>query len=219
MKHLYLMTGRVLIDAGVLLQKSFKSGGGYCWRRTPSAFPLLQCLEFSGHACGNESCDCLGLAQIFDLTPGFKSKNDRSGVLLRQGCFMVLQEEPFECCSGHDLRRGTRSLPLLKKAIAATKVVVYPGYWLSYAPSNVAGRSDFSFRAIRYRCPARAPALAFTDSELAALWKKLKLWYNRCRFWKNMSKKQDIRPAEQRTLRVFLCRGLRISAWRRPTVH
>jgi hypothetical protein len=29
---------------------------------------------------------------------------------------MVLQKEPFKRCRGHRLRRGTRSLPLLKRA-------------------------------------------------------------------------------------------------------
>ena len=110
------MTGSSSIKAGMFMQKSFKSGGGDCWGRTPAAFPLLQCLEFSGHACGNESGNGLGLAQTFGLPPGLETKNDRSGDLLRHGCFVVLQEEPFECRSGHSLRRGARSLPLLKGA-------------------------------------------------------------------------------------------------------
>ncbi len=110
------MTGRVLINAGMFLQKSFKSGGGDRRGRTPSAFPLLQRLEFSGHACGNESDDCLGLAQIIGLPPRLEPENDRNGGLLRHGRFVVLQKEPFECRSGHSLRRGTRSLPLLKGA-------------------------------------------------------------------------------------------------------
>jgi hypothetical protein len=110
------MTGRLLTKVGMFMQKPFKSSGGDCWGRTPSAFPLLQCLEFSGHAGGNESGDCLGLAQIVGLPPGLETKNDRSRGLLRQGCFMVLQKEPFERRSGHRLRRGARSLPLLKGA-------------------------------------------------------------------------------------------------------
>ena len=110
------MTGSLLIDTGMFMQKSFKSGGCDCWGRTPAAFPLLQCLEFSGHACGEESGDCLGLAQIVGLPPGFEPENDRSGGLLRHGCFVVLQKEPFDCRSGHSLWRGARSLPLLEGA-------------------------------------------------------------------------------------------------------
>ena len=98
------------------MQKSFKSGGGDCWGRAPAAFPLLQCLKFSGHACGDESGDCLALAQIVGLPPRLESENDWSGDLLRHGYFMVLQKEPFKRCRGHRLRRGTRSLPLLKRA-------------------------------------------------------------------------------------------------------
>jgi hypothetical protein len=110
------MIGRSSIDTGMFMQKSFKSGGGDCWGRTPSAFPLLQCLEFSGHACGNESGDCLGLAQTVGLPPRLEPENDRSGDLLRHGCFVMLQKEPFQCRSGHRLRRGACSLPLLKGA-------------------------------------------------------------------------------------------------------
>jgi hypothetical protein len=98
------------------MQKSFESGGGDCWGRAPAAFPLLQCLKFSGHACGDESGDCLALAQIVGLPPRLESENDWSGDLLRHGYFMVLQKEPFKRCRGHRLRRGTRSLPLLKRA-------------------------------------------------------------------------------------------------------
>ena len=110
------MIGRSSINTGMFMQKSFKCGGGDCWGRTPSAFPLLQCLELGGHASGNESGDCLGLAQIIGLPPGLETKNDRSGSLLQQRCFVVLQKEPFECRSGHSLRRGAGSLPLLKGA-------------------------------------------------------------------------------------------------------
>jgi hypothetical protein len=108
------MTERSSIKAGMFMQKSFKSGGRDCWGRTSSGFPLLQCLEFGGHAGGNESGDCLGLAQIIGLPPGLETENDRSGSLLRHGRFVVLQKEPFECRSGHRLRRGARSLPLLE---------------------------------------------------------------------------------------------------------
>src|ERR1700761_7567565 len=100
----------------MFMQKSFESGGGDCWGRAPAAFPLLQCLKFSGHACGDESGDCLAPAQIVGLPPRLESENDWSGDLLRHGYFMVLQKEPFKRCRGHRLRRGTRSLPLLKRA-------------------------------------------------------------------------------------------------------
>jgi hypothetical protein len=46
-----------------------------------------------------------------------------------------------------------------------------------------------------------------TDSEISNLWKYLKLWYNSCRFWKNMSKKQDTRRARQRTPAFFFADG------------
>jgi hypothetical protein len=110
------MTGSSSIKAGMFMQKSFKSGGRDCWGRTPSGFPLLQSLEFGRHAGGNESGDCLGLAQFIDLPPRLETENDRSGSLLRQGRFVVLQKEPFECRGGHGLRRGARSLPLLEGA-------------------------------------------------------------------------------------------------------
>jgi hypothetical protein len=79
------MTGRMLIDAGMFMKKSFKNGGGDRWRPTPSGFPLLQCLEFGGRTGGNESGDRLGLAQIVGLAP---PENDRNGDLLRHGCFV-----------------------------------------------------------------------------------------------------------------------------------
>jgi hypothetical protein len=110
------MIGRSLIITGLFMQKSFESGGGDCWGRTSSAFPLLQCLEFGGHTGGNERGDCLGLAQIVGLPPRLEPENDRSRGLLRRGRFMVLQKEPFKRCRGHSLRSGTRSLPLLKRA-------------------------------------------------------------------------------------------------------
>ncbi len=147
------MTGRVLINAGMFMQKSFKSGGGDCWGRTPSAFPLLQCLEFGGHACGNESGDCLGLAQIFGLPPGLETKNDRSGDLLRHGCFVVLQKESFECRSGHSLRRGARSLPLLKGAKL---------YWQATSHK----RTD---RLRLTQSPGRTPGFQFCDHRVERL--------------------------------------------------
>ena len=110
------MTGRSSINAGMFMQKSFKSGGRDCWGRTPSGFPLLQCLKFGGHACGNESGDRLGLTQIVGLPPRLETKNDRSGNLLRHGCFLVLQKESFEGRGGNSLRGGARSLPLLEGA-------------------------------------------------------------------------------------------------------
>jgi hypothetical protein len=39
------------------------------------------------------------------------------------------------------------------------------------------------------------------------LWKYLKLWYTRCLLWKNMSKKQDTRPARRRTPAFFFADG------------
>jgi hypothetical protein len=98
------------------MQKPFESGGGDCRSRTPSALPLLQGLEFGGYACGNESGNGFGLAQVFGLSPRFELKNDRSWSLLRQGCFLVFQKESFECRRGHDLGRRTRSFPLLNGA-------------------------------------------------------------------------------------------------------
>ena len=147
------MTGRALINAGMFMQKSFKSGGRDCWGRTPSGFPLLQCLEFGGHASGNESGDCLGLAQIFGLPPGLETKNDRSGSLLRHGCFVVLQNESFECRGGHSLRRGARSLPLLKGAKL---------YWQATSHK----RTD---RLRLTESPGRAPGFQFCDHRVERL--------------------------------------------------
>ena len=147
------MTGRSLINAGMFMQKSFQSGGGNCWRRTSSAFPLLQCLEFGGHPCGNERGDCLGLAQAFGLPPGLETKNDRSGDLLRHGYFVVLQNEPFECRSGHSLRRGARSLPLLK----GTKL-----YWQTTSHKG-------TDRLRLTQSPGRTPGFQFCDHRVERL--------------------------------------------------
>ena len=62
------------------MQKSFESGGGDCRGRTPSAFPLLQCLEFGRHACGNESGDRLALAQTVGLPPDLSRRTTGAGV-------------------------------------------------------------------------------------------------------------------------------------------
>jgi len=129
------------------MQKSFESGGGDCRGRTPSAFPLLQCLEFGRHACGNESGDRLALAQTVGLPPRLEPKNNRSGGLLRQGSFMVLQKEPFKRCRGHGLRRGTRPLPLLKRAKL---------YWQATGHE----RSD---RLRLTQTPGRPPGFQFGD--------------------------------------------------------
>jgi hypothetical protein len=129
------------------MQKSFESGGGDCWRRTPAAFPLLQCLELGGHACGDKSGDCLALAQIVGLSPRLESENDWSGGLLRHGYFMVLQKEPFKRCRSHRLRRGTRSLPLLKGAKL---------YWQATGHE----RTD---RLRLTQTPGRPPGLQFCD--------------------------------------------------------
>ena len=108
------MSGRSPISAGVFSQKSFKGGGCDCWGRTPSGLPLLQCGEFGWHPSGNKSTDCLGLTQVIGLPPSLETENDRSGSLLRHGCFVLLGKESFECRSGDGLRGGARTLPLLE---------------------------------------------------------------------------------------------------------
>jgi hypothetical protein len=76
----------------------------------------LQGGEFGGNASGSKSADCLGLAQAVCLPPGFEAENDGSRSPLRYGCFGLLGNEPFKCRSSDRLRRGARSLPLLKCA-------------------------------------------------------------------------------------------------------
>jgi hypothetical protein len=108
------MSARSPISAGLFSKKSFKGGGCDCCGRTPSGLPLLQCGEFGWHPSGNEGTDCLGLTQVIGLPPSLETENDRSGSLLRHGCFVLLGKESFECRSGDGLRGGARTLPLLE---------------------------------------------------------------------------------------------------------
>ena len=110
------MTGSSSIEAGMFMQKSFKSGGRDCRGRTPSGFPLLQCGELGGHASGNESTDCLGLAQIIGLPPGLETQNDRSRSLLGHRSFVSPGKESFKRRSRNGLRRGLPYFPGLESA-------------------------------------------------------------------------------------------------------
>ena len=110
------MTGSSSIEAGMFMQKSFKSGGRDCRGRTPSGFPLLQCGEPGGHASGNESTDCLGLAQIIGLPPGLETQNDRSRSLLGHRSFVSPGKESFKRRSRNGLRRGLPYFPGLESA-------------------------------------------------------------------------------------------------------
>jgi hypothetical protein len=110
------MSGTSPDNAGVFIQKSLEGGGRNRWGRTPSGFPLLQSGEFSGQTSGNKNINCLGLAQIICLPPSLETEDDRSRSPLRPGCFVLLGKELLKCRSGNGLRRGARSLPLLKRA-------------------------------------------------------------------------------------------------------
>ena len=110
------MTGSSSIKAGMFIQKSFKSGGRDCWGRTPSGFPLLQCGELGGYASGNESTDCLGLAQIIGLPPGLEAENDRSRSLLGHRSFVSPGKESFKRRSRNGLRRSLPYFPGLESA-------------------------------------------------------------------------------------------------------
>jgi hypothetical protein len=110
------MTERSSINVGVFIQKSFKGRGRDRSGRTPSGFPLLQCGELGGHASGNESADCVGLAQIIGLPPGLETENDRSRSLLGHGSFVSPGKESLKRRNGNRLRRGLPYFPGLESA-------------------------------------------------------------------------------------------------------
>jgi hypothetical protein len=111
-----LMSGTSPNNAGVFIQKSLEGGGCDRWGRTPSGFPLSQSGEFSGQTSDNKSRNCLGLAQVICLPPSLETEDDRSRSPLRHGCFALVGKELLKCRSGNGVRRGARSLPLLKRA-------------------------------------------------------------------------------------------------------
>src|SRR5271157_881890 len=110
------MTASSSIEAGMFMQKSFEGRGRDRRGRTPSGLPLLQCGEFGGHASGNESTDCVGLAQIIGLPPGLETENDRSRSLLGHGSFVSPGKESFKRRSRNRLRRGLPYFPGLESA-------------------------------------------------------------------------------------------------------